>query len=190
MSSIERRSFGTTVQSKSLHRYLKEILGSCGALSYLGVKTVERFEKWKFPTKPKPEVLDLILPQVVIAFGGWKPKETILNDVAVQGHNEFHVHLLTRSDTDTPSGPDSTEMIEIIAEEFIQEDSLRPPPGLWKPDPNAETCSIFYKQFKTGMALHHCFTPEIFPISPMPLDALNVDQQTFTLAMVGDSYKR
>jgi len=185
---MSQRSFGTTLQSKSLHKYLKSVLGSGGALASLGIKTVERFERWRFPTAA--EDLDQILPQVVVAFAGWQPGETILNDEAIQGHNKFAIHLLTRSNTNTPSGPSSTEAVEAIASLFIQRDSLRPPLEMWAPDASALQSSIFYEQYASGIALHHCFPTEILPISPMPLDDLNIDLQTFTLAMVGDSYTR
>lgn len=183
-----KRYFAISTVGKSLKAHLKTELGVGGSLAALGVKSVAQFTRWKFPKK----VTDFptFLPQVVISFGGWKAGEYILNGVAVQGHQEWEINLLTQSGYTTPSGPDSVEMAEQIAELYVQSEQLEPPTGLWAPDANAAPGSLALEQYQKGIEIHSVFPKEIRPIAQIDLNEVLVDLQTIPLAVVGDSYKR
>lgn len=180
------RSLGVTLMGESIHSHLKAKLGPAGDLSSLAVKTVERFERWKLPAQT--EELDSIFPQAVLAFGGWKFEEVIVQGVAFQGYHSWLINFMERTGIETPSGPDMTEKVEKIATLYMQTDDLTPPPDLWFPDPNAGVGSLALRQYQAGMAIPHLYAKEITPVLPFELNEVDIDLSTITLAVVGDSY--
>ena len=182
------RSHSLSVISRSLVHFLRSKLNSEGGdLAALGVKTVERFEKWKYPKNPAD--FERFLPQVVVSFEGLKKGQEILNNEAIENSSLWAITLITRTGTDSPAGEGSTEAAEEIADLFIQEEALRPPRGLWSPRKNEES-GLFRDQFDSGAYIRECTVEEVAPISPMELGAINANQQVLKIKFLVDSNVR